>query len=256
MAVREEMRVAGHTYAFRDRPLGDALDALRDAGFELVEVWLGHLRMSCDEVAAALAARRLCAVAVSAGGFYAPGEAAATQAFALAQAIGAPVVVACVSPLVLGEVVRAVPEDVTLCIENHWDQPLDRPGAVGAALAASGSLAACLDTGHAILAGVAPERFAAALGSRLAHVHLKEARSPALPVRLLGRRARLRLLGRPAPAFPGEGALSVARLRAALAAASYTGVVTLEHEGADAGRALATLLSAWRAAGAGSQKAV
>ncbi len=188
------------------------------------------------------------AVAVGAGGFYVPGDPTAARAFGLANALGAPIVVACASPAVLDEVASLVPEGVTLCIENHWDQPFDRPRAVEAGLQAHDSLAACLDTGHAILAGVRPEDFVATLGGRIRHVHLKDAALPSLPTRILGRRLRRRLLARPHPAFPGSGALSVSGVRSALAAASFDGVVTLEHEGGDAGAALRELLVQWRRA--------
>jgi sugar phosphate isomerase/epimerase len=242
------LRLAGHTYAFRRRSLPEALDELQALGFDAVEVWLGHTAGDGEDAAAELAARGLRVAAISAGGFYEPGDEAAPRAFRVAAALGAPVVVACLAPEVVAEVRALVPTGVTLCLENHWDQPFDRPARIRGAIDRSPPLAACLDTGHAQLAGVRPEAFAAALGPRIRHVHLKDAFAPPLRVRVLGRRLRRRLLERPRPAFPGDGDVSVARVRSALAAASFDGTVTLEHEGDEPAAALRELLARWRAA--------
>jgi inosose dehydratase len=248
------MRLAGHTYAFRDRPLDGALDELAGLGLELVEVWLGHATAGPDAAAAALERRGLRAAAVSAGGLR-PGEPSKPeQAFGLAEALGAPVVAAVVAPALLPGLAERAPATVTICLENHWNHALARPGDVLAAIGAWPRLAACLDTGHAILAGVRPERFAAALGPCLRHVHLKDAAKPALGLRLLGRRLRKRLQPRPEPVPPGRGALDVARLRRALEHAGFGGAVTVEHEGPDPASALRRLVDSWNAAAAGSDE--
>jgi sugar phosphate isomerase/epimerase len=239
------MRLAGHTYAFRDRPLEEALDELKRVGFERVEVWLGHASRGPSAVADALGERELEPAAVSAGGFYEGGGASPEQAFELAVEIGAPCLVACVAPSRLPEIARHVPAGLVLCVENHWDQPVATPRDVLRVLGGLRHVAACLDTGHALLAGVRPDRFARLLGPRLAHVHLKDARSPALRERLLGKRLRRRLLAKPAPAFPGRGALDLHAFAATLARIGYGGTVTLEDEGANAAAALAQLERDW-----------
>lgn len=241
--------LAGHTYAFRELPLEEALDALHELGHTRVEVWLGHVRRSARQAAQAVEQRGLRAAAVSAGGFHPSDPSAPARAYELAHELATSVVVATVSPLLLDAVAAAVPEEVTLCVENHWDQALAAPRDVLSALASRSRLASCLDTGHAIMAGVRPDVFARRLGSRLAHVHLKDARPPTVPERLLGRRLRRRLLGRPAPVFPGAGALAVDALRQALAAIRYEGTVTLEYEGgsARAPAALRELSRRWSA---------
>jgi hypothetical protein len=66
------MRVAGHSYPYRDRPLGDALDELARLRLSVVEVWFGHAADGPDAVASALRERGLEAAAISAGGFYTP----------------------------------------------------------------------------------------------------------------------------------------------------------------------------------------
>jgi sugar phosphate isomerase/epimerase len=243
------MRVAGHTYPYRDRPLGDALDELARLRFSVVEVWLGHAADGPDAVASDLRERGLEAAAVSAGGFYTADSDVPARAFELAQAVAAPVIVACVTPELLDTVVERVPAGVTLCVENHWDQPLATRRDVSRVLAAHPGIASCVDTGHAILAGEAPERFVASLGARVGHVHLKDAAFPPLRERLIGRRLRTRLLPRPQPVLPGEGALDVGRVRWALQGAGYMGAVTVEYEGSEPSAALELLRDRWASSG-------
>lgn len=239
-------RIAGHTYAFRHLPLEAALDELGRLGFSWVEVWLGHVPGTDAAAAQALAERGMRAAAVSAGGFYDQGGASPERAFALVHALGAPVLVACVAPSRLAEIAALVPPGVTLCLENHWDQALATSEEVAEALGGLDRAAACLDTGHALLAGVEPDRFARSLGSRLGHVHLKDARRLRAVERLAGRRVRRRFLPRPQPVFPGQGALDLEGLASALAAIGYRGTVTLEHEGPEPAAALARLLEGWQ----------
>ena len=240
------MRVAGHTYPYRDRSLGEALDELSGLRLSLVEVWLGHAADGGpDGVARALGERGLEAAAVSAGGFYTVGSDALPRTIELAQAVGAPIIVACVAPGVLDSVVERLPADITLCVENHWDQSLATSRDVSGVLGAHPGIAACVDTGHAILAGEPPERFVASLGDRVGHVHLKDAAFPLLRERLLGRRLRTRFLPRPAAVFPGGGALDVGRVRKTLEDSGFAGAVSLEHEGAEPSAALELLLGEW-----------
>jgi sugar phosphate isomerase/epimerase len=239
------MRVAGHTYPYRDRPLEEALDELAGLQFSLVEVWLGHAVDGPDGVAHALRERGLEAAAVSAGGFYSPDSDAVPRTIELARALGAPVIVACVAPEVLDSVVERLPAEITLCVENHWDQSLATSRDVSGVLGTYPGIAACVDTGHAILAGEPPERFVASLGDRVRHVHLKDAASPPLRERLMGRRLRTRLLPRPAAVVPGDGDLDVGRVRRTLEDNGYAGAVSLEHEGAEPSAALELLLGKW-----------
>ena len=245
--ARSAVEVAGHTYTYRDRSLGDALDELAGLGFARVDLWLGHATDGSDEVARALRERGLEAAALSAGGIYTADTDAAARAFELAQALAVPVVVACVAPSVLDWVAERVPPRVTLCVENHWYQPLATAREVAEVLSRRTRLAACVDTGHAILAGEAPERFVAILGPQVGHVHLKDAGRPAFPERIMGRRLRARLLPRPRPVVPGTGALDVGRVRSALTAAGFEGAVALEHEGSEPTAALGALLRQWTA---------
>jgi sugar phosphate isomerase/epimerase len=238
------VRLAGHTYAFRSLPFAEALDALARVGFSDVEVWLGHCADGPAEAAATLERSGLRARAVSAGGLYRADDDTALRAFELAGALGAETIVLCVGPELVGLLVDQRPDGVTVAVENHWDQPLDTSSHVLAAIGDT-TLAACLDTGHAVLAGESPTHAVDVLGSRLAHVHLKEARCRTTVETLLGRRARKRLLAKPDPVFPGDGALDVTGLRDALAGRGFDGWVTCEHEGAEPRAALAALLAAW-----------
>jgi sugar phosphate isomerase/epimerase len=237
--------LAGHSYAYRDLPLGEALDELAGVGFCLVDVWLGHSAGEPDRVAQALGERDLEAVAVSAGGFYTVDSDAVPRAVDLAQAVGAPVIVACVAPAVLDTVLERLPAHVTLCIENHWDQSLATSREVREVLDTHSGVAACLDTGHALLVGEPPQRFLAALGPRVKHVHLKDAASPSLSERLVGRRLRARFLPRPQPVTPGDGDLDVRGVRRALEDVGYAGALALEHEGAEPTAALELMRETW-----------
>ena len=238
------MRLAGHTYAFRGLPVAGALTALEELRFDAVEVWLGHL--DSDAAIETVRSRGLDVVAVSAGGYYESDTATPARAVEAAYALGAPRIVACVSPSRLREVAAAIPDDLELCVENHWDQQLARPGEVLRAIGALPSrVGACLDTGHALLAGVRPERFARGLEGRLRHVHLKDARPPHYLERAVGRRIRRRLLPRPEPPEPGTGALEISSLVAALSETGYTGTITAEDEGPHPQDALTDLAARW-----------
>ena len=244
------MRIAGHTYPYRHRSLGDALDELAQLRLSLVEVWLGHTADGPEEASRALRERGLEAAAVSAGGFYTADSDAIPKSIELAQALAAPVIVACVTPQVLGSVVERIPAGTQLCVENHWDQALATTRDVSRVLAAYPAITACLDTGHALLAGEAPDHFVASVGHRMGHVHLKDAVCPPLRERLMGRRLRKRLLPRPEPVVPGFGALDISRVRRALEGAGYRGAVTIEYEGTEPSAALAALLELWQSSAA------
>ena len=239
------MWLAGHTYAFRSLPCAQALDRLLALGLEDVEVWLGHATEGTEEAATVVAKAGVRVRAVSAGGFYRSGDGTPTRAFALAEALGAETVVLCVAPWLVTQLDGSRPTGIRVAVENHWDQQLARSDEVASAIEATG-LKACLDTGHALTAGERPEAFAGRLGRRLAHIHLKEGRLPLLRERVLGRRLRRRLLGRPEPTAPGAGDLDVAALRATLAEIGFEGCVTVEHEGDRSPEALAMLVSRWR----------
>ena len=245
------MRLAGHTYSFRSLPLEAALERLTDLGFADVEVWLGHVPGGADGAAETVRRAGVRVRAVSAGGFYRGDDDTPRRAFDLAGTLGADVVALCVAPPLIPELARLMPPTVRVAVENHWDQPLARSREVAAAIE-SIRLEACLDTGHALAAGERPERAAVRLGARLGHVHLKEGRLPSPAERILGRRLRRRLLGKPEPVAAGEGDLDLRAFSDALAQIGFQGSVTVEHEGDRAEQALGLLSDRWReVAGAG-----
>jgi sugar phosphate isomerase/epimerase len=215
-------------------------------GLTAVEVWLGHWPGPPEQATSALADRGLRAVAVSAGGFYEQDGASPEQALELVRAVAAPSLVACVEPSRLPAIAALLPPDVTLCVENHWDQPLATPRQLVRALAPEASVGACLDTGHALAVGVRPERFVRDLQGRLRHVHLKDAQAPNPVERLAGRRLRRRFLPRPQAVRPGHGGLDLESFAAALAECGYDGAITVEYEGAEPASALAELVARWR----------
>jgi sugar phosphate isomerase/epimerase len=237
--------LAGHTYALRSLSFAEALDRLLGLGLEDVEVWLGHATEGPDRAAAIVQSAGVHVRAVSAGGFYRSDDHTPTRAFALAEALSVDTVVMCVAPLLVTQLDRSRPPQVRVAVENHWDQQLAHSEEVARAIEST-RLHACLDTGHALAAGERPEAFAGRLGDRVVHVHLKEGRLPSLRERVLGRRLRRRLVGRPKPTWPGAGDLDLLALREALVRIGFEGCVTVEHEGDNPAEALATLAARWR----------
>lgn len=236
------MLVAAHTYTFRDRPLAEALDAICDLGIEFVELWHGHATTGGRAAARALERRDLRAVAVGAGGFYTADPMPVDAVLAIARAVEAPIVVACLAPQHAASIAARLPPGRVLAVENHWDQAIARPRDVARLLNAFPTLSACLDTGHALLAGVRPERFAEVVGWRVRHVHLKDARPPSLGELALGRKVRKRLLPRPDAVFPGDGGLDFPRILDAVRRSSPAATISLEYEGEEPEAALAALL--------------
>ncbi len=246
------METAVHTYAFRALPLEAALDEVVTLGCERAEVWLGHAVAEPGRVRPALAARELQLAAVSIGGVYRAGTPLLDRLGDLLAELRAPRVVTCVAPGLLAHVRAAIPSEIEILVENHWDQPLAEPGEVLAELRGVPNAGACVDTGHAALAGWPPARFVAQLGPVVRHVHLKDARLPPFWQRTLGRRVRRRLLPRPVPTPPGEGALDVPALLAALRRSGFAGTLSVELEGEPARDALAGLLAAVAASSSSS----
>jgi sugar phosphate isomerase/epimerase len=240
------VRLAVHTYAFRTLPLDEALTAVSRLGVFDVDLWLGHSETEPDDAAHALEKRHMSAVAISSGGFYSADSQHADRAFRLAERVGAPIVAATVAPSLAAWLNGTIPAGLSVAVENHWDQALARSIEIERAIEPHARLKACLDTGHALHAGERPERAIRRLRGRLAHVHLKDARLPRLRDRLLGRRLRRRILGRPEPSMPGDGALEVGAVRIALEQVGYDGAVALEYEGDWPEVALARLIDAWR----------
>jgi sugar phosphate isomerase/epimerase len=233
------VRVAVHTYCFRDRDGRAALEAARALGVAAVELWLPHAREPLGD-----AMRRLGLEAVAVGGLGIHREAdvsTVAAAAAVARDVGTALLVGTVAPELLEQAASRLPPGFTLAVENHWDQPFASAQEVARALDRVPRARACLDTGHALLAGDAPEAAIRALGARVAHVHLKDAATPARAVRLLGRRLRRRYL-RPQPVAPGAGDLDVDGVVAALHAAQYRGAVTVEYEGGEPDAALRHLI--------------
>jgi len=242
------VRLAATTYSFRALPLEEALDRIAAAGLEDVEVWLPHAGDDFADTRRALDERGLRAAAVCIGGIFSAEDAAASRGAELATTLDARLVVACVAPAVLRRVVEELQTGLTLCVENHWDQPLATARDLRRALATESRAAACLDTGQALAAGQDPCGFARALAGRLGHVHLKDAQRASVPERLAGRRLRRRLGRRPAAVFPGVGALDAPSFHRTLRALGYRGAVSIEYEGPDPAPALAAAAAAWRRA--------
>jgi sugar phosphate isomerase/epimerase len=248
MSSATELALAGHSYAFRDRPLEAALEEIGGLGLGHVEIWLGHLAGDSTAVERAVATAGIGVVAVSAGGITPANVNEKLVAFALAEALGARVVAGVAAPAVLPRLGRETGA-VAFCLENHWNHRYATSDDVLIALDRAAAVRACLDTGHALMASEAPDAFASAIRRRLGHVHLKDASLPRAHERLAGRRLRRRFLPRPEPVFPGEGDLDVAALKRALEEGDYRGAVTLEHEGAEPAAALAKLKRSWESSG-------
>ena len=242
------MRLAATTYSFREFNLEEALDCIAAAGLDDVEVWLPHARDDFAGARRALDERGLRAAAVCIGGIFSADDAVASRGSELAAAIDARLLVACVAPAVLHRVVEELPTDLTLCVENHWDQPLATARDLRRALATESRAAACLDTGHALAAGEDPCGFARAMAGGLGHVHLKDAQRASVPERLARRRLRRRLGRRPAVVLPGAGALDARSFHRMLRELGYRGAVSIEYEGPFPAPAVAAAAASWRRA--------
>ena len=91
-------------------------------------------------------------------------------------------------------------------------------------------LGLCLDTGHALYAGADPAALVARHADRLEHLHLKDVSAPRLAA---ARTDRLDFWAAIAGGIfcpVGDGSLELERLRAALTAAGFTGLATVEQD--------------------------
>jgi sugar phosphate isomerase/epimerase len=246
--VNDRIGAAVHTYPFRACSLETALDEVVALGRRRVELWLGHVGGDPARVREELDERGLVLAALSIGGVYRPDAPLLARLGGLVDDLGADRVVGCVSPGLLPLLREAVPRGAAVLVENHWDQALCTPGALLEELDGVEGAWACVDTGHALLAGWSPTAFVSALGGRARHVHLKDARRPRLAVRCLGRRLRRRLLPRPEATVPGSGELDVPALLAVLGAEGFDGALTVEDEGPEPREGLRRLLAELAAA--------
>lgn len=92
------------------------------------------------------------------------------------------------------------------------------------------ALGLCLDTGHALYAGADPVALVARYAGRLEHLHLKDVSVPRLAAARAGPLDFWTAIAQGIFCPVGEGALDLDGLRAALAAAGYTGLATVEQD--------------------------
>jgi sugar phosphate isomerase/epimerase len=203
------MRSCMSTICACDRPWPDALDAVRAAGFDAVEIlmipgWIHLDARTADpgRARAELAERGLAPVGVHAGGVDGSDEAALADslgyvraAIAFAAGIGAGLVNVNAMPVPAGTsparreamrtraasgIARLLPEAhgarVRLVVENHHGFHFDTLEDFRAlfALVPDAELGMTIDTRHFTASGIAPAEAARALGARVRHVHVKD----------------------------------------------------------------------------------
>ena len=91
-------------------------------------------------------------------------------------------------------------------------------------------LGLCLDTGHALYAGDEPARLVAAHADRLEHLHVKDVSEPRLAAAHGAGLGFWTAIAHGVFCPVGEGRLDLDALRAALAAARYAGLATVEQD--------------------------
>ena len=200
---------------------GQLLDEVIDLGFDVVDLWEGHLspRWATDEhVAAAVEALRARSMRVaSLAGWFGSSEDEVRAACRLAVDVGAPI---------LGGRTKLVESDrarldrlleehgLRFGLENH---PERTPGEVLERIGPDGGsrIGATVDTGWFATQGYDAARAIEELGERVVHVHLKDVRHAGLPHETCG--------------F-GEGVVPLRQCVAALRRIGYRGAISIEHE--------------------------
>jgi inosose dehydratase len=94
----------------------------------------------------------------------------------------------------------------------------------------------CLDTGHLLIGGVDPVRFAQSHGERVVHVHLKDVDAALAAEVRVGRRSLLDATRDGLFRALGQGDARIAEVTGALQALGYDGWLVLEQDTAVAGQ--------------------
>ena len=136
--------------------------------------------------------------------------------------------------LVMMEVVRAVAD----IAEEHGLRPAFHPHAGSYVefadeidrLLADTNIGLCLDTGHATYAGIPADEAISRYGSRLVHLHLKDANSRVLDRVRLSHLGFWRAIDAGVFCPLGRGLVNIRRVASALEQAGYDGFATIEQD--------------------------
>jgi sugar phosphate isomerase/epimerase len=206
--------------AFRDR-FGALVRDVREMGFDAVDIWRPHLDVgwATDEhVSSALELLAGEGLSVtSLAGHHGDNEDELEASCKLALAVDAPLLVGS-SKLFHNDRAAAVAilerHGITLALENHDSRGAAENAALVDEEPASPRVATAIDTGWYGTFERDPAEAVAILGSRVAHVHLKDIEAPGAHV---------------TTSF-GDGCLDLEAVVHALARTGYDGPIAVEHE--------------------------
>ena len=118
---------------------------------------------------------------------------------------------------------------LTVVVHPHVGTVIERPSDIER-LRLRSHVALCLDTGHAFVGGGDPAAIARAFGSRVRHVHLKDARAALAADVRAGRRSYAAAVQQGLFTPLGDGDARIADVLTELRAAGYSGWYVLEQD--------------------------
>ncbi len=212
-------KVGAQSYSFREFALEDALKRLEELGLDTMEFCRVHFEpgiaaAELERVKACIAGASVSVSAYGVEGFSAD-AAANRNLFAFAKNLGTTILSADPTPQAFDSLDTLCEEyQIKIAIHNHgpearYDKVQDTLDAVAGRHPLVG---ACVDTGHSIRSGEAPDEVIARLGERVHSVHLKDWKQGGDEQVL------------------GEGDLDLAKTAKALKAIGFSGPIAMEFE--------------------------
>jgi inosose dehydratase len=211
--------MGAQSYSFRKFSFEDSITQLKDLGLDVMEFCAVHFPPDKDSPGFAHVKETIASAGIKVPCFgvegFGPDEAVNRKKFEFAKALGVSVLSADPSPDAFDNLEKLCDEfDVKIAIHNHG--PGARYDKVNDTLEAvqdrSKMIGACVDTGHAIRSGEAPEDVIAALGDRVISVHLKDW--------IHGGKEQIL----------GEGDMDLVAVARALKAVGFHGPIVMEYE--------------------------
>ncbi|MGO4724844.1 MULTISPECIES: sugar phosphate isomerase/epimerase family protein [unclassified Inquilinus] len=221
------MKVAAISYCFNSRPLAEAMDRIKAAGYDHFEIWSRHPGAEADyrdqseeragELRQQAADRGLSIVSYCAGDVQATDNDRIPHLFSFCRALGATVVNGdFVAPETLAILdAEAEKSGLRFCVENHLNSPrFERPEQLRSVLAQSSpAIGINIDISHLVAAGFDPVTTIDGFFDRLYHVQFED-------------NSRTDELGF---ALYGHGVAKLDKVVRLLADRRYSGILSVEH---------------------------